>query len=150
MTMNLHTMSNVEGARRRRKRVGCGESSGHGKTSGRGTKGQYARSGHKHKPAFEGGQMRFIRRIPKRGFTHVDKVVFSPVNVGELARFAAGTEITAVVLLESGILRNLNSPVKILGQGALDKALTVKARAFSASAKAKIEAAGGSCVVVET
>lgn len=148
--MNLHSLSNVPGARRRPKRVGCGESSGHGKTSGRGTKGQYARSGHKHKPAFEGGQMRFIRRIPKRGFNHASKLVSAPVNVGDLARFAAGAEITAALLVESGLVKNLSSPVKILGSGALDKALTVKANAFSAAAKAKIEAAGGSCVVVET
>lgn len=148
--MKLHTMSNVPGARRAKKRVGCGESSGQGKTCGRGTKGQYARSGHKYKPSFEGGQMRLIRRIPKRGFTHSDKVVFAPVNVGDLARFDAGTEVTAAVLQEAGLVKNSRSPVKILGEGEIDRALTVKAGAFSASAKAKIEAAGGSCVVVET
>lgn len=147
--MNLHSLRNVPGAVRAKKRVGCGESSGHGKTSGRGTKGQFARSGHKHKAGFEGGQMTLIRRLPKRGFNHASKVVFTTVNVSQLASFPAGTDVTPAGLVQAGVLRGEAERVKILGDGELDRRLTVKAHAFSASAKAKIEAAGGRCEVVE-
>ncbi len=146
--MNLHSLRNVPGAVRPKKRVGCGESSGHGKTSGRGTKGQYSRSGHKYKAGFEGGQMTLIRRLPKRGFNHASKVVFATVNVGQLDRFGAGAEVSPQVLLQVGVLSHAAERVKILGGGELKQKLSVKAHAFSASAKAKIEAAGGSCVVV--
>ena len=147
--MNLHTLKNKHGARRAMKRVGCGESSGHGKTSCRGSKGQMARSGHKRKPAFEGGQMRLIRRIPKRGFNQPQKVVFAPVNLADLGRFENGAEVDAAALQSAGLVRGTAEAIKILGDGALEKKLTVKAHAFSAAAKSKIEAAGGTCVVVE-
>jgi large subunit ribosomal protein L15 len=145
--MNLHSLKNVRGAVRRKKRVGCGESSGHGKTSGRGHKGQYGRSGHKFKPLFEGGQMQLIRRIPKRGFTHASKIVYAAVNVEELGRFPAGSTVTPQELRAAGFAGSRDR-IKILGDGSLDRALHVKAHAFSASARAKIEAAGGTCEVV--
>ncbi len=146
--MSLHQLTNKHGARHRTKRLGCGEASGHGKTSGRGSKGQYARSGHKYKPTFEGGQMRLIRRLPKRGFNnaaHSD--VIRPVNVGDLSVFDEGAEITIETLRAAGLVKGEAQGVKILGDGDLKKRLTVKARSFSASARSKIEAAGGSCVV---
>jgi large subunit ribosomal protein L15 len=141
-------MSNIPGAVRAKKRVGCGESSGHGKTSGRGTKGQYARSGHKHRAGFEGGQMTLIRRLPKRGFNHASKVVYVTINVAQLERFPAGTEVTPEVLFKAGLLNSATEPLKILGEGELSRKLVVKANGFSATAKAKIEALGGSCEVV--
>lgn len=146
--MNLHSMSNVPGAVRAKKRVGCGESSGSGKTSGRGAKGQYGRSGHKHRAGFEGGQMTLIRKLPKRGFNHGTKVIFATINVSKLDRFEAGTEVTPALLLQAGVLNDAKELVKILGEGELSRKLSVKAHAFSASAKAKIEAAGGRCEVV--
>lgn len=146
--MNLHSMSNVPGAVRAKKRVGCGESSGSGKTSGRGAKGQYGRSGHKHRAGFEGGQMTLIRKLPKRGFIHASKVTFATINVSQLERFDAGTEVTPALLLQAGVLNDAKERVKILGEGEVSRKLSVKAHAFSASAKAKIEAAGGSCEVV--
>ena len=144
--MQLHAIKNAPGAVRAKKRVGCGEGSGHGKTSGRGTKGQMARSGHKRKPAFEGGQMRLIRKIPKRGFNNPVKVAFAPVNLSALETFDAGTVVTPELLQQSGFVYDGGHPVKILGDGALTKKLTVKAHAFSASARDKITAAGGECV----
>ena len=147
--MRLHELSNKPGARRRKKRVGCGESSGHGKTSGRGNKGQMSRSGHKHKANFEGGQMRLIRRVPKRGFNRPGAWVLAEVNVGALARFAAGSEVTEAALREAGLVRGAVDGVKILGDGEIDRRLTVRARGFSASARRKIEAAGGACETVK-
>lgn len=124
-------------------------SSGHGKTSGKGHKGQMARKGHKRKPGFEGGQVPLIRRIPKRGFTSPFPKIFVPVNVGELAKFKDGSVITADVLRKAGLATGPCHGIKILGRGDLDKKLTVKVCAFSKSAQAKIEAAGGSCEVVK-
>jgi large subunit ribosomal protein L15 len=147
--MNLHSLKNTVGARTTRKRLGRGQGSGLGKTSGRGHKGQYARSGHKHKPGFEGGQMRLIRRIPKRGFTNISRREYVPVNVSELDAFDSGAEITPDLLIARGLAKGVKDGIKILGTGPLGKKLTVKAHAFSASAKAKIEAAGGSCEVVK-
>jgi large subunit ribosomal protein L15 len=147
--MSLHEQKNVPGARHRTKRLGCGEGSGHGKTSGRGTKGQYARSGHKVKATFEGGQMRLVRRVPKRGFNSAYGPDVRPVNVGSLAQFAAGTEVTLETLRAAGVVSGAVDQLKILGDGEPAKGLTVKAHGFSASARAKIEAAGGTCVVVE-
>ena len=144
----LTSLQNNPGAVQRKKRVGCGESSGHGKTSCRGSKGQMARSGHKRKPNFEGGQMKLIRRIPKRGFNNSHGTVYAAVNVGQIAALA-GTEFNPESLLASGVLRTAGSLVKVLGDGEISRAVTVKAHAFSAPAKAKIEAAGGSCVVVD-
>jgi large subunit ribosomal protein L15 len=147
--MNLHSLKNVPGARHRRMRVGRGRASGKGKTSGRGHKGQMARSGHKRKPAFEGGQMPLVRRIPKRGFTRAAAVELHPVNIGALAGFVAGSEVTLEALRQAGLVKGRVDGVKILGTGEVPGPLTVKAQAFSASARAKIEAAGGSCEVVK-
>ena len=146
--MNLHSLSNEPGARHRRKRVGRGESSGSGRTSGRGNKGQMSRSGARRRPGFEGGQMPLIRRIPKRGFNHPHGTEHVPVNVEALNRYADGAEVTAEQLRAEGLARGPGLPVKILGQGELQRKLAVKAHAFSASARAKIEAAGGTCEVV--
>jgi large subunit ribosomal protein L15 len=107
------------------------------------------RKGHKNKLGFEGGQIRLIRRLPKRGFNNVFATVFVPVNVGALARFDAGAEVTAETLRAAGLVKGRVDGVKILGDGALDKQLTVKVQAFSAGARAKIEAAGGTCEVVK-
>ncbi len=148
--MNLHTLRPVKGARKTRKRVGRGRASGLGKTSGRGHKGQYARSGHKYKPTFEGGQMPLVRRIPKRGFKNVNNITYLPVNVGALTAFEAGSEVGIEQLRAAGLASGpAGNPIKILGQGEVDRALTVKAHAFSASAKQKIEAAGGTCEAVK-
>jgi len=147
--MSLHNLTNVPGAVRPKKRVGCGESSGSGKTSGRGTKGQMSRSGHKRKPNFEGGQMKLIRRMPKRGFSNnARRIEFVPVNLNQLAALADGTEVSPETLARSGLLREAQDHVKILASGDISRKLTVKAHAFSASAKAKIEAAGGTCTVI--
>ena len=148
MPISLHTLKNSPGAKHRRMRVGRGRSSGKGKTSGRGHKGQMSRTGHKRKPTFEGGQMRLIRRIPKRGFTNRNRVAYVPVNVGDLDLFDAGTEVTVDVLRKAGLVSGTIQTVKVLGDGDLKKKLVVKANAFSATAKSKIEAAGGSCEVI--
>mgnify|MGYP001162071826 CR=1 FL=1 len=148
MPITLHSLSNTPGSKHRRMRVGRGRSSGKGKTSGRGHKGQMSRTGHKRKAAFEGGQMRLIRRIPKRGFTNRNRVAYAPVNVADLDVFDAGSEVTLDVLRKVGLVHGPVQAVKILGDGDLKKKLVVKAHAFSASAKSKIEAAGGSCEVI--
>ncbi len=147
--MNLHSLKPAKGSSRPKRRLGRGRASGLGKTSGRGHKGQYARSGHKYKPTFEGGQMPLVRRMPKRGFKNVNEVVYLPVNCAALAQFDAGTEVTVDLLRATGLARGSSAPVKILGHGELDRSLTVKAHAFSASARSKIEAAGGSCEIVK-
>lgn len=146
--MNLHSLQPAEGSTHRRMRVGRGRASGKGKTSGRGHKGAYARSGHKHKPLFEGGQMPMARRIPKRGFGNINRKEFAPVNVAALDAFDAGTEVTPELLRRAGMVKGRWDGIKILGTGALTKKLAVKADAFSASAREKIEAAGGSCQAV--
>ncbi len=146
--MNLHSLKNTPGARKTKKRLGRGMASGLGKTSGRGHKGQYARSGHKHKLGFEGGQMRLIRRIPKRGFTNISRREYLPVNVAQLEVFESGAEVTPEVLKTRGLANGSFDGIKILGSGKLSKKLIVKANAFSVEAKAKIEAVGGSCEVI--
>ena len=146
--MDLHSLSNTEGARHRIMRVGRGRGSGKGKTCGRGTKGQMSRSGHKHKPTFEGGQMRLVRRLPKRGFTNPCPNEFLPVNVGSLNAFEEGSEVTADAVREAGLANGTVRKIKILGRGTLERKLTVKAHAFSDSARQKIEAAGGACEVI--
>lgn len=146
--MNLHSLKNTHGARKTRKRLGRGTGSGLGKTSGRGHKGQYARSGHKHKLGFEGGQMRLIRRLPKRGFKNVARKEFLAVNVAALNDFDAGTVVTPEIIKAEGLANGRYDGIKILGKGEISKKLTVKAHAFSAEAKAKIEAAGGTCEVL--
>jgi large subunit ribosomal protein L15 len=146
--MDLHSLSNTPGARQRRKRLGRGEASGRGKTSGKGHKGQMARKGHKRKPAFEGGQMPLIRRLPKRGFKNPVRKEFLGVNLGDLDRFEDGSTVDTAVLRKVGLAKGVYDGIKILGRGDIAKKLTVKAQAFSASAKSKIEAAGGSCEVI--
>lgn len=150
MSISLHSLTNRPGARHRKKRVGCGESSGHGKTSTRGGKGQTARTGSSIRPGFEGGQMPLIRRIPKRGFNNKDfRTEYAPVNLDQLNGFNDGAEVTPEILIEKGVIRSLRDGVKILGGGELKKKLTVKAHAFSASAKDKIGKVGGSCEVIQ-
>ena len=147
--MDLSRLSPAPGSRRPRKRVGRGPGSGHGKTSGRGHKGRGARSGGNTPPSFEGGQMPLQRRLPKRGFHNPFRRVFSVVNLGRLeATFAPGAVVDAAALLAHGLVR-AGRPVKVLGQGELTKPLTVKAHAFSASAQARIAAAGGSAEVID-
>ncbi|MBV9462743.1 MAG: 50S ribosomal protein L15 [Verrucomicrobiae bacterium] len=142
--MRLHQLKNVPGARHRRKRLGCGESSGHGKTSTRGGKGQTARTGSSLRIPFEGGQTPFYRRMPKRGFNNARfKTRFAVVNVEALNQFSANAEVDEKALRQSGLVNGRIDGVKILGDGELQKKLTVRAHAFSASAKAQIEKAGG-------
>lgn len=146
--MNLHNLIKTPGSKRNRTRVGRGDGSGLGKTCGRGHKGQLARKGHKNKLGFEGGQMRLIRRIPKRGFKHNTDAAF-PVNVGDLVKFDAGSIVTIEVMRRSGIVHGPASWVKILGTGELDRKLIVHGHAFSAQARAKIEQKGGTCEVLK-
>lgn len=146
MTMRLHNLKNRPGAKHRTKRLGIGESSGHGKTSGRGGKGQTARSGGSIRLGFEGGQMPLLRRIPKRGFNNkAFGTVFATVNVEALNEFKDGATVTPETLVEQGFLKKTLDGVKILGNGKLTKKLTVKAQGFSASAREKITKAGGAC-----
>ena len=140
--MKLHELSPAAGSVKPAYRKGRGAGSGNGKTAGRGHKGQWARSGGGVRPGFEGGQMPLARRLPKRGFNN------APVNVSALEKFEDGTEVTAEALREAGIVKNALDGIKILGNGTLTKKLTVKAAAFSASAKEKIEAAGGKAEVI--
>jgi large subunit ribosomal protein L15 len=146
MTMRLNNLSPRPGAKHRRKRKGCGESSGHGKTSGRGGKGQTARAGTGIRLGFEGGQMPLLRRIPKRGFNNKEfGTHLAAVTVDELNVFADGTTVTPELLLEKGVRKQQLDGFKILGSGELTKKLTVKAQGFSASAREKITKAGGTC-----
>ena len=143
--MQAHELRPPKGARHKRKRVGRGDGSGHGTYSGRGSKGQKSRSGAKIRLGFEGGQTPLIKRLPRRrGFTNIFRVEYVSVNVKQLERFEAGTEVTPQLLREVGIIKTLRQPVKVLGDGEITKALTVRAHRFSAVAKGKIEAAGGS------
>ena len=143
--MDLSNLSPAEGSVKSDNfRRGRGHGSGNGKTAGKGHKGQKARSG-APRPGFEGGQMPLYRRIPKRGFTNRNRLEIVAINVSALERFDAGSEVS---LIESGIVKNPKDGVKILGNGELTKKLTVKANAFSASAKEKIEAVGGTCEVI--
>jgi large subunit ribosomal protein L15 len=147
--MRLHDLKPRSGAKHRVKRLGCGESSGHGKTSGKGHKGQKARSGGSIRLGFEGGQMPLIRRLPKRGFNNAAfKAVFALVNIGDLEEFDAGTRVTEQLLREKGFVSGRRDGVKILARGELTKGLTVEANKFSEAARQKIEQAGGSVVVV--
>ena len=144
--MKLHELQASEGSRKVRNRVGRGTSSGNGKTAGRGQKGQKARS--KVRLGFEGGQMPLFRRMPKRGFNNINRKDYAIVNVETLNKFEDGVEVTPVMLVEAGVVKNEKDGIKILGNGELSKKLTVKAHKFSASAKAAIEAAGGSTEVI--
>jgi len=142
-----HDLAPSAGATHSRKRVGRGPGSGHGKTAGRGNKGQKSRSGYRHQRGFEGGQMPLHRRVPKRGFTNIFRVEYDVVNLSQLTGFEAGSAVTPESLAAAR-LSSARRPVKILGDGEIGKALTVSAHKFSSSAKAKIEAAGGRCEVV--
>jgi len=142
--MQQHNLKPPAGATHKRKRVGRGDGSGHGSQSGKGAKGQKARAGGGVRLGFEGGQLPLIKRLPrKRGFVNIFKIEYSVVNVGELKAFSANSEITLKELLESGLIKSLKYPVKILGDGKIDRPLTVKANKFSAAAEKKITAAGG-------
>jgi large subunit ribosomal protein L15 len=147
--MRLHDLKPRPGARHRRKRLGQGEASGHGKTSGRGGKGQTARSGSSIRIGFEGGQMPLIRRIPKRGFNNARHTIrYLPVNLEALNRFEDGARVDEATLKNAGLANGRGAGVKILGGGELTRKLTVSAHAFSAAARTKIEAKGGACELV--
>jgi large subunit ribosomal protein L15 len=146
--MKLHELKPAEGSRKERNRVGRGIGSGNGKTAGRGHNGQNSRSGGGTRLGFEGGQNPLYRRLPKRGFTNPTRKVFAILNLDQLNRFEDGTEVTPELLLETGIVSNEKDGIKILGNGMLEKKLTVKANKFSASAVEAIEAAGGKSEVI--
>ncbi|MTH55109.1 50S ribosomal protein L15 [Bacillus mangrovi] len=146
--MKLHELKPAEGSRSERNRVGRGIGSGNGKTAGKGHKGQNARSGGGVRPGFEGGQTPLFRRLPKRGFKNINRKEYAVVNLERLNRFEEGTEVTPELLLETGVLSSTKAGVKILGEGKIEKKLTVKANKFSTSAKEAIEAAGGSAEVI--
>ncbi len=147
--MRLHNLVNVKGAVHRKKRVGCGEGSGHGKTSGRGGKGQTARSGGSIRPGFEGGQMPLYRKLPHRGFNNYEfRTSYAVVNVGDLARLDAKvTEVNTEVLAAAGLVRPGVKLLKVLCDGEITRALKVTAQKFTGSAKAKLEKAGGAAIV---
>lgn len=146
--MRTHELAPAPGSRKGRRRVGRGIGSGRGKTAGRGHKGQKARSGHGKGPKFEGGQMPLAMRLPKRGFKNPGRKVFALVDLDDLSRFDEGTVVTPEVLLEKRVIRKVLDGVKVLGDGELSKALTVRAHRFSRSAVRKIEAAGGKIEVI--
>ena len=147
--MRLHDLRPRPGAKHRRKRLGQGEATGHGKTSGRGGKGQTARSGSSIRIGFEGGQMPLIRRIPKRGFNNARHATrYLPVNLESLNRFDDGARVDEAAMRSAGLANGQSAGIKILGDGELTRKLTVSAHAFSATAKAKIEAKGGTCELI--
>ena len=145
--MKLHELKPAEGSRQERNRVGRGSSSGNGKTSGRGQKGQKSRSGGGVRLGFEGGQTPLFMRLPKRGFTNVNRKEYAVVNLDILNRFEDGTEVTPLTLVEAGIVKDEKSGIKVLGNGELTKKLTVKAAKFSKTAEEAIVANGGSVEV---
>lgn len=147
--MKLYELKPAPGSKKKPKRVGRGESSGHGKTSTRGHKGQWARSGGGVRPGFEGGQMPLTRRIPKRGFKNINKKVYTEVNVEKLERFENDTVITPELLLKEGVISKIEKDgVKVLGRGELTKRLIVRVQKVSEGARKKIEAAGGKVEVI--
>ena len=146
--MNLNELAPVMGSTHVGKRKGRGAGTGNGKTAGRGHKGQKARSGGKVRRGFEGGQMPLARRVPKRGFNNIFAKPLTSINVSQLERFEDGTEITAETLIQAGVLSDVKYGLKVLGGGNLTKKVTVKAAAFSESAKEKIEQAGGKAEVI--
>ncbi|MFC4736735.1 50S ribosomal protein L15 [Bacillus daqingensis] len=146
--MQLHELKPAVGSRKERKRKGRGIATGNGKTAGRGHKGQNARSGGGVRPGFEGGQMPIFRRLPKRGFKNPNRAEYAVVNLETLNRFEDGTEVTPALLVETGVVKNEKSGIKVLGNGSLERKLTVKATKFSGSAKDAIEAAGGTAELV--
>lgn len=146
--MKLHELEPATGSRKERNRVGRGIATGNGKTSGRGQKGQKSRSGGGVRPGFEGGQNPIFHRLPKRGFTNINRKEYAIVNLDALNRFEEGTEVTPALLVETGVVGKEKAGIKVLGNGSLDKKLSVKAHKFSASAKAAIENAGGNIEVI--
>lgn len=146
--MRLNELSPAPGSVKKLKRIGRGHGSGQGKTAGKGHKGQNARSGGGVRPGFEGGQMPLYRRLPKRGFTNIFAKSYVEVKISDLEKFDNGTEITAELLKENGVIKKIKDGIVILGNGELTKKLTVKAVRFTASAKSKIEAAGGKAEVI--
>ncbi|MFD9628799.1 MULTISPECIES: 50S ribosomal protein L15 [Peribacillus] len=146
--MKLHELKAAEGSRKERKRKGRGIGSGNGKTAGKGHKGQNARSGGGVRLGFEGGQTPLFRRLPKRGFTNVNRKDYAIVNLDTLNLFEDGTEVTPALLLESGVVSKEKAGIKILAKGSIEKKLTVKAHKFSSTAKEAIEAAGGKTEVI--
>ena len=146
--MKLHELQPAAGSRKERNRVGRGQGSGNGKTAGRGSKGQKARSGGGVRLGFEGGQTTLFRRLPKRGFQNINRKEYAVVNLETLNRFEDGQEVTAAVLVEAGIVKNEKDGIKVLANGKLERKLTVKANKFSQAAKEAIEAAGGTVEVI--
>ncbi|MCI1982135.1 MAG: 50S ribosomal protein L15 [Oscillospiraceae bacterium] len=146
--MKINDLTVTPGSRKEPKRIGRGIGSGQGKTAGKGHKGQKARSGGSIRPGFEGGQMPLQRRIPKRGFVNIFSKSIHAVNIGSLEKFSDGSTVDAKMLIDAGIIKSCGDGIKILGNGSLTKKLTVKANAFSGSAKQKIEAAGGKAEVI--
>jgi len=146
--MKLHELKPAEGSRKERKRLGRGIGSGQGKTSGKGHKGQNARSGGGVRLGFEGGQTPLFRRLPKRGFTNINRKEYAVVNLDVLNRFEDGTEVTPELLIETGVVKSEKAGIKVLAKGNLEKKLTVKAHKFSSAAKEAIEAAGGTTEVI--
>lgn len=147
--MELNNLKPRKGARHAKKRVGRGPGSGHGKTAGRGEKGQKSRSGFSRSLGFEGGQMPLHRRLPKRGFTNIFKKEHAVVNVSDLERFENGAVVDEAALREAGLVKGRNDGIKILGDGELTRTLTVHAAKFSATARKQIEAAGGTCQEIQ-
>ena len=146
--MKLHELKPAKGAVRAKRRLGRGTATGQGKTAGRGQKGQWSRSGGGVRVGFEGGQMPLYRRLPKRGFTNIWGTEYTIVNVEDLNKFEAGTVVDQALLEETGVVKQVKDGIKVLGQGSLNVALTVKADKFSGSAVQKIEAAGGKAEVI--
>lgn len=146
--MKLHELQPAEGSRKVRNRVGRGTSSGNGKTSGRGQKGQKSRSGGGVRLGFEGGQTPLFRRVPKRGFTNINRKEYAIVNLDTLNRFEDGTVVTPALLVETNVIKSEKSGIKVLGNGQVERKLTVQASKFSQAAKEAIEAAGGSVEVI--
>ena len=143
--MRAHKLAPPRGAKRDRKRIGRGDSSGNGSYSGKGMKGQKARSGGGVRPGFEGGQLPLIKALPKMpGFTNIFRKEYNVVNLDRLARFQPETEVTLGLMVETGVIRNTKTPVKVLGRGELDRPLVIEGHKFSVEARRKIEAAGGS------
>jgi large subunit ribosomal protein L15 len=146
--MRLGTLKPASGAKKKRKRVGCGPGSGHGKTATRGNKGTQSRSGNTRNAWYEGGQMPLQRRLPKRGFTNIFRVPYQVINLSDLDRFDANATVDIEALLGSGLIRHLNNPVKLLADGELKKPLTITVHACSAKAKEAVEKAGGQITLV--
>ncbi len=146
--MKLHELSPAPGSTKKAFRKGRGAGSGNGKTAGKGHKGQNARSGGGVRPGFEGGQMPLTRRLPKRGFTNIFATKYATINVGDLNRFEDGAVVDEAAIVAAGLVKKTMDGIKVLGNGELEKKLTVNAKAFSASAKQKIEAAGGKAEVM--